>query len=393
MSPLDRLGRAALPAATAALALLLVLPRADAPFSGPKRTALVVAAALSLALLPWTRRRPAALLALPVASVALSAFLGPHTAPAAAWTALGGAVLAFAWTASGVSRAAVVPAAAGAGAIAALVALAQWAGLDPFAAWAPAAGGARLGVYGTLGNPDFVASALAVPFALALGEVPGARRRWPWALAAAAMALALAATRSFATVVALGAGLAAALLHGALHGGRIPRRAAVALAVGAVLLALPLAGRSASAAAGGRIYLVRVAAPHALAAPAAGLGPGAVERLWPAWELELWKDRCGEDRACVEAHREGVFTGRQDHLHADWLELLVERGVPGVVSLLVLLGVGLAGAASRPGPRDAALGGALTAVAARASFDFPMARPADLVLLALAVALAVDPED
>jgi len=390
---LDRLARAGLPAATVVAALLAFVPAGPAPFTGPKRAVLVAGAALALALLPWTRRRPSLLLAFPVASVALSSILGPHTAPAAAWTALGAAVLAFAWSASGVSRRVVVPAAVGAGALVALVALAQAAGWDPFAAWSPAAPGERLQVYGTLGNPDFVASALTVLLALALGEVVASGRRWPWVAAAVAIALALAATRSFATIVALGAGAAAAFLHAGLHGGRIPRAALAGITLGIMLVAAPLAGRSAAAAAGGRLYLARVAVGHALDAPLAGLGPGAVERLWPAWELELWKDRCGDELACVEAHREGRFTGRQDHLHADWLELLIERGVTGVIAVLVLVGVGFRGAAAQPGPRAAALAGALTAAAARASFDFPLARPADLVLLALAVALATTPEE
>ena len=162
---LDHLARAGLPAATTVAVLLAFVPSGPAPFGGPKRAVLVAGAAAALALLPWTRRRPSLLLALPVASVALSSVFGPYTAAAPAWTALGAAVLALSWAASGVERRVVVPAAVGAGVLVAFVALAQAAGWDPFAAWAPSAGGERLRMYSTLGNPDFVASALTVvPF-------------------------------------------------------------------------------------------------------------------------------------------------------------------------------------------------------------------------------------
>ena len=53
-----------------------------------------------------------------------------------------------------------------AGGLAAAVVLLQALGLDPFARFVPRAEGQRLALYGTLGNPDFVASVLGVTASL-----------------------------------------------------------------------------------------------------------------------------------------------------------------------------------------------------------------------------------
>jgi hypothetical protein len=391
----ERLARALLPSAAVAAALLAFLPRGEAPFSEPKRSVLVWAAAGSLALLPFQRRRPEPILGLWVASAAASAVLGLHAAPAASATALGASALALAWS-IGLDRGPVLRAAAGAGVAVGVVALAQAAGWDPFAGWAPRAEGSRLRVYATLGNPDFVASALTVVLALVLGEAAAAverRARAGWILAALLVAAGLGATRSLATAVALAAGLAAALVHRGRGGGPVPAAAVAAGALALALASAPAAGRPLADVAAGRTYLWRVAAPHLLDAPAVGLGPGAVERLWPAWELAFWKARCGEDASCVGASPERRFAGRQDHLHQDALETLAERGLRGLAALAAAFALALHRAAARKGPRASALVGALTASAARANFDFPLSRPADLVLLAALVGLACNRED
>jgi O-antigen ligase len=118
-----------------------------------------------------------------------------------------------------------------------------------------------------------------------------------------------------------------------------------------------------------------------------------VERRWPGWELALWRERCGEDAACVAAHPDRRFAALQDHLHQDFLETLAERGLPGLAALLLTFAVAARGAAARRGPRAAALAGALTVLAARANLDFPLSRPADLVLLAALVGLSRSPEE
>lgn len=483
-----RLARGVLPAVTVAAALLVVAPGLGAPFSTPKRWVLIAAATAALALLPWSRRRLAGPLALLPVTAVLTLPFALGSAPEPTWTWLAFGLLAFAWASSGVDARGLVPAVVGSGALVAVIALAQDAGLDPFAALVPHADGERLRVYATLGNPDFVASALTVVLCLAAAWAVEATRRAPWLIGLALVLLGLAVTRSFATVASLGAALAASALHlarstsrrakaeatrvpaaprardagghdasadaaegpastertpgaaddcatrhapspeepGAAHDGQAPdrgptpgqrfaasgreashdapptsaRRADVLPARPAprrllwlamallVALAVPLAGRSLSSAAAGRLYLARVIAPHALDAPLVGLGPGAVEALWPAWEVEWWRARCGSDAACVAADPRSRFAALQDHAHDDWLEVLVERGLVGLAALLALFAFALRRAWRSPRALGTGVVAALVAMMTRAALDFPLARPADLCLLAAVVGLA-----
>lgn len=362
-------------------ALLLVWPGWSSPFSGPKWLVAGLAAGWTLLLLPREARRPG-----PVASAALanlgacvlSLFRSDGATP---WWTLAGAVLLAGLTLSATP----LPwrALTSAGGLASLVVVLQAMGLDPFAAFAPEAAGTRLRLYGTLGNPDFVASVLGVTAPLTLVHGLRSRRRTA-AIAGASSAVqlvALALLRSFATTVSLGAAALVAVVSAPAGRGR--RRLAVALAAGVVITAIPLGGRPAESAMRGRWYLVSTAAPHVLDAPWLGQGAGTVVLHWPAWELERWQARCGTDAACVAAHPESRFAGLQDHVHDDWLERLLEGGVVG---LLALVGVFIA--AFRASVRSATLEGAgiaagLASLAARATVDFPLARPADVVLLAV----------
>ncbi len=123
-------------------------------------------------------------------------------------------------------------------------------------------------------------------------------------------------------------------------------------------------------------------------APWLGRGPGAVVLHWPAWELDRWQARCGADARCVAAHAESRFAGIQDHVHDDWLERLLEGGVVGLVALLALFATALV-AALRSGTLEGlGVAAGLASLAARATVDFPLSRPADLVLLATLVGAA-----
>lgn len=375
----------ALPLLAVALTLLLVVPPLDSAFHAPKAVALLACAAagaLGLALAPTRRWDLAALL--PGAALAVSVAAGDASLPWPVVTQAAFALALLAWTPLGVPWARLAQVGALAGAAASAVVLLQAAGLDPLAGFAPLVTG-RLGVYGTLGNPDFAASALSVTAWLAAAccapDAPGPRwsllRGRAWALVCLGLHLAaLAATRSFATVVALAAGVGA--LAAATRSGR-----AAVLGLAAVgVVALGLTGRDPGAALRGRWYLAQVAAPHLREAPLSGRGPGAVEVLWPGWEAELWAARC-PDAACVAAHPEARFAGLQDHVHLDWLERALEQGLLGLVALLLVLGRGLAGG---PALRRAAL----TTLGVRACFDFPLARPADLALLAALLAVSTE---
>ncbi|MCC6332970.1 MAG: hypothetical protein IT380_03160 [Myxococcales bacterium] len=406
-----RLARGVLPALTIGLALLAVAPWLEAPFSTPKRLVLTGAAALAALLLPMSRRRLAWPFLLPLLSTGLSAWRGDFAATEVVWAQLAFGVLVFAWASSGVEARWVTPAAAGCGAVVGLVAVLQAAGVDPFAAFGPEVSG-RLRVYSTLGNPDFVASALTVALCLAAGEwstarsLGGAPGKSVWWLAAMGLMLAaLAVTRSFATLAAISAAAAAAGLHGLRRRAALPatvpsnlRRRHVGVTVAVVLGALGLltallAGRSPSEAMLGRLYLARVVVSAGLEAPVLGHGPGAVEALWPEWELSWWKARCGADASCVAADAWSRFAGLQDHVHNDWLELLVERGLAGLIASLLVLALALQRAWKSSAPRAPALFATVVAVAVRATVDFPLARPADLCLLAAVVGLVVSLED
>ncbi len=405
--------------------MLLFWPWAEAPFSEPKRWVLGLAAVVSAALLaallargprrssavegatrpvsplgrrdPW-RWAPAALLpaiqqaradrlfawrwapvALAAATLA-SALAGPSALRAASFDAVAFSLLAACWFATGVGPRA-LQATSLAGALAATVAVLQAFGFDPFASFGPGVTGERLRVYSTLGNPDFVASAITATLALTFAAWKGRAAL----LLALPQVAALAATRSFATLgaVAVGAAVVAARV-------KIPRVLVAALAVLAVLGA-GVAGRSVAGRLAGRWYLVRVAAPHLADAPFLGLGPGAVEREWPLWELDFWKQRCGNSRACVEAHPDRRFAEAQEHVHCDWLERAVTTGWLGLAALGWVFAAAARASRRNPGLPGAAVSAGLGAFAARAVFDFPLARPADLCVLALLLAASSPP--
>ena len=166
--------RRALPAIAVGLTLLVVWPGSQSAFHEPRRGIFCLAAALGVVLtLPrwrWT--------ALPL--VALTAVQPWHS------TEAGMQALAFAWALAAwpalqpdvrqFTRVAGVAAA-----LVGVVVILQALGIDPFSFGGPEVGTGRLRLYGTLGNPDFVASAL-LPVAVLLVSAlfdrsPGAASR------------------------------------------------------------------------------------------------------------------------------------------------------------------------------------------------------------------------
>jgi len=206
-------------------AALVVVPTRLTAFTEPKTLVLAAAAVVSLALALAAKRASAALVPALLFGVATvtSALAGDGVLPGALALQLACAGLLIAWTITGVDLPRVVPLAVAAGTLVAGVAVAQALGADPFVAFVPDGRGTRLEVYGTLGNPDFVAAFVAPTLALSLALRPAsARWRTLLALAVALQGLALVASRSFGTVLALLAALAAVLLHsrrGASTGG------------------------------------------------------------------------------------------------------------------------------------------------------------------------------
>ncbi|MDP1829132.1 MAG: O-antigen ligase family protein [Archangium sp.] len=379
--------RRALPAIAVGLTLLAVWPPSQSAFHEPKRWLFFAAATLgALLTLPrwkWT--------ALPL--VALTA-LQPWHGAGPGLQALAFAWALAAWPALQPDLRRLTRISGIAAAVVGLVVVLQALGLDVLAFAAPDAETTRLRAYGTLGNPDFVASALLPIAVLLIGS-----REKKWLLLLLLIVPALVLTRSFATL--LSALVAAVLVS--VHRRRSPSdpperspsvpppstpRGAngglLVMGVLCMLLAVGLLGRDPGNTLAGRRYLVAVALPHVADAPLLGHGLGATVLAWPTWELSYWQARC-DDAACVKAHPEGRFAGLQDHLHADWLEWLLERGLPGALALLLALGAPLR--ASWRGA-DPFLFAALGAALSRGLVDFPLHRPADLCLLAALVACA-----
>ena len=373
--------RALLAPAGLALLPLMFWPGLDQPFSTPK-LATMAACAVALAVVP---AKPAGLplpaLALwsvggAVVSVVAAAALSPL--PSLAATLLGIAAPALALAAlrhdrSG--RSLVVAQVIGAVGCA-LVALLQWVGTDPIAwsGWRPAIDGAsvRMRVYGTLGNPNFVGVLMAMSLPLTAAVHRLATRplhRRIWELTMALQAAALVATGSRGAVL----GLAVATATYALL--RWSRRVRLSLAALVVLAAVAVGlspARPIDTTAAGRLYLWRIALPHVADSPVTGLGPGAVPLRFPDWQR----------RAARAGLRDPRFAGLTDHVHNDYLEAMIERGVPGLLSMTMPMLLLALAAARAPRPADPLLAGTAAAVAAGAAcglVDFPFARPVELV--------------
>jgi O-antigen ligase len=282
------------------------------------------------------------------------------------------------------------------------VAVLQALGLDPFAwgGWQRDHPGERMRVYGTLGNPDFVAAFLGASLCVTVGEVLSTRgraHRAAWAAATALQLGALASTRSWASLLALGAAALTVGLGGVNpHPGPLPEgegistgatplaprtwRLVALLALGALaLLVLVPWGRSLGASLEGRRYLLNVAAPHAVDRPVLGHGPDSFEVLWPAWEAAYW------EAGAPEAQRR--FAAPQNHAHNDYLEWWLELGLVGTAPRVLLLLAALHAGLRAVDARGLATTAALAALAARALVDFPFSRPAGLCLLAVLLAL------
>lgn len=336
---------------TVALSLLAVWPSAASPFHEPKRWILVAGAVVGVLL---TLRKPLRWQWSAMPLVALATLQGGIETIAFAWALVTWPALPspsrWQWR---VLMAAV--------AISAGVVVLQALGLDPVGTEVSG----RLKVYGTLGNPDFVASALLPVLMLTLSPLRSERK-----LVGLIGLVALVLTRSFATLLSV---IAAGLT--------LRRRVFLVLAL---LCAVPLVSRDLRSAIDGRLYLISVALPNVTGT---ALGPRAVEQHWPEWELAWWKARC-DDAACVSAHPQGKFAGLQDHVHADWLEWLLERGVLGLAALVLALAVPLRTAWKT----NRVVFAALVAALSRSFVDFPLERPADLAVIALLCSLAARDE-
>jgi len=362
---------------------LVVVPGLEAPFSTPKLALLGVWVVSGLVVLAIARIHPladcgtAVLVLVPGWASAVSASaLGSREAsveilllallPVGAFLLLCGlrpepTALLQAATLSG-------------GAVAAL-ALVQYSGLNPFGllGWSgPAYGSPRMRVYGTLGNPNFVAAFLAAsaPAAWAVAiRAAGWRRTLAW-LALAVVAAGTLATGSRAPALVL-----LILAVGSLF--RSSRRSALGLAVLAAVVVLLSAARPLTETVQGRVHIWRVSLPHVLDHPWLGGGPGSFALDYPRWETA----RLAEGTLPPGAER---FAGLQRHAHNDYLEILVDYGLAGLLlfSAVAALAIRRSTAAAKRGggPEKTGAAAGLIAILALALVDFPLHRPAESFL-------------
>jgi hypothetical protein len=385
---------------TAALPLV-AWPGLARPFSTPKLWLLGAASALVLALAWRPRAAPPAvpgctrllrwLPAVWLASWIVPSLFGGVVSFEALSTAVVTGLWAVALVAARLRPFDLALAAVAGGTSVAVIAVLQWIGLDPFAAAGrlPDIRGAsvRMRVYATLGNPNFVAALLAAIIPLTAGIAAAVQSRRARAGAAALLALqilALAATGSRGGAL----GVVAAGVVWAMASGRARIAVVAAALVAASAIALQSPARPLRQTLNGRVYMWTVITGQALAHPWVGHGPGSVAAHYRGWESAA--RRAGADPTLA-----GQFGGPQQHAHNDYLEALTERGIPGLMALVVIVCTPIACAVARARRhRDPILRAAAAAIAAAgavAFVDFPMARPDELVAFWTALVITASP--
>jgi len=279
----------------------------------------------------------------------------------------------------------VMQAMAGSGAVVAALTLAQFAGVG----WPVANAAGRMRLAGTLGNPDFVGTllAMAVPLAICLHKNGLGRL---WLLAAGTMLAAIALTGSRTAALALVVGVAAlAWFKGQSIGWRRATLAGSALAVlmGCTLL---LNARGAWESLQGRATIWQVTLQDQAATRALGSGPASFAREYPAL---LGKFLLNPGHAKLQR-----FAGAERHAQNDFVEAWHDTGWLGLLALLAFLATWFGAARQRLQQSDPAerlvLAAAIAGVAALCTaslFDFAMHRAESWGWLGLLLAVPLTP--
>jgi O-antigen ligase len=116
-------------------------------------------------------------------------------------------------------------------------------------------------------------------------------------------------------------------------------------------------------------YIWSVTAPHLLAHPLTGWGPGSFQVTYPGWEAERIERSVDADvRAYATAQR---------HAHNDYVERLSDLGVPGLAAWVALVGWVLLAGGRQTDRMPMAAAAGIAALAAVSLVDFPMQRPVE----------------
>jgi putative inorganic carbon (hco3(-)) transporter len=314
-----------------------------------------------------------------LSAVALSALAAPYVPVEALLLLALPAPLAFALERGAISVEDVGRAIVAGSTALSLIAVLQYLGADPlrWLGWVPEAfANPRMRVYGTLGNPDFVAAWCAGTLPVVVMRAAGRRGAslrsiltvWlPVALHLAA----IVATGSRVFLLALPAAAVVMLaLRAPLSKWWLAAAAAVVLAAVWLSPARPL-----RTTVEGRLYLARVAASGWRHIPLAGYGPGAFEFQFARRQVEWLREHSAAGAAGA------AFAGAVDHAHNDYIEMLIELGPVGLGAFFSLSGVLVWRARrNRHDANSQGAWGGVAALAVVALVDFPFHRPAEWVL-------------
>jgi len=325
------------------LMAICMLPAAESPFSIPKR-ALLIAASFGVFLIAAAFGRlrridwalAAAMAAVP-ASVLLAWAASPRRDLGAQSVLMVCAGPLLAWVVASLprdSRPSLLAAVAWSGVLEAMIAIAQW-GLhfDVFTLIGRSSGASgRMQLYGTMGNPDFLAIYIAItlPALLTVARRSATWTRWlAWGGVALDLA-ALAGAGSRTGMVAATCGCLMALLCGR---GRARLRLMVVVVAIAAIVATTLAWRNpreASTAMRGRMFTWQVSLGDAAHRPL-GDGPGTFAYLYPTKLSDFVRAKSNGDWA--------KFIGYERTANNDFVQALAETGWPGLLGLLAVFGM------------------------------------------------------
>jgi putative inorganic carbon (HCO3(-)) transporter len=267
----------------------------------------------------------------------------------------------------------------------ALIALLQFIRLDPFLLLnltGSLQGSSRMRIFSTLGNPNFVAALLTAILPLTIWYTQPGKDTLPrfWRVLQMSSALiqggAIIATGSRAPIL----GFIAVGLWFLFSRSRFSLKFVFACLAFCAVLILFSPARSLENTISGRVYIWRIITAHIADIPLAGYGPGAFPLRFAEWETDYIRSNPDSpDRS---------YFGLQDHAHNDYLEILVDNGIVGLIAFFAVIGLSVPLLRRRARPLYAdGIAASIIALLAIGIVDFPLHRPAELYLFWTQLAL------